>query len=494
MQEDASYPFLRPPARSPRATATLCPGHPMRNFRLRYGFHHHSLQFGSTLLCSILASAALLVTGCGGGTSSTTASVRHDWTWVGGSQTASQPGVYGTQGEPSTQNIPGARTGSAFWTDRQGNFWLFGGVGFANSQSTGSLNDVWEYQPSSNQWTWVSGTQQANQPAVFGTIGVASANNIPVGRINAQTWTDLQGNLWLFSGNNTYSDMWKFTPSSAEWTFMGGSTQNNFSVGPPKGIYGTLGQPAATNLPGPRIDAITWTDAQGNFWMYGGTGYDINGKGSQLGDLWRFTPANAEWTWMGGSSTAAPPASYGTKAVASSSNTPGGRSGSAFWSDGQGNLWLYGGIDSEGYGSDLWKYSNGEWTWIAGSNQPNQPVYGTEGVPSPISTPGGRNASASWMDAQGNLWLFGGSDVNALVYNDLWEFTNGQWLWVNGPVVPSGYGSFGVKGVGSSSNQPPPRIAACGWVDSSGNLWLFSGSNLDIGRSFWNNDLWEFTP
>ncbi len=30
MQEDASYPFLRPPARSPRATATHCPGHLVR--------------------------------------------------------------------------------------------------------------------------------------------------------------------------------------------------------------------------------------------------------------------------------------------------------------------------------------------------------------------------------------------------------------------------------------------------------------------------------
>ena len=38
----------------------------MRKFRLRHRFHHHSLQIASILLYSILASAVLLVTGCGG--------------------------------------------------------------------------------------------------------------------------------------------------------------------------------------------------------------------------------------------------------------------------------------------------------------------------------------------------------------------------------------------------------------------------------------------
>ncbi len=443
----------------------------------------------------LLAAAAL--TGCGGsmGPSGGHAAAAHDWTWIGGSQTPTQPGNYGTQGQPSSQNIPGSRQGSAYWTDRQGNFWLFSGYGVAGTQSDGRLNDLWEYQPSSGQWTWVSGPQQPNQPAVFGTTGAASPNNIPAGRVQAQTWTDSQGNLWLFSGTNFYSDMWKFTPSTGYWTFMGGSTQSNFSVGPPKGVYGTPGQPSATNLPGPRTNAITWTDSLGNFWMYGGSGYDINGQDALLGDLWRFTPNNAEWTWMGGPSTVVAPTSYGTKGVASSSNTPGARSGSAFWSDGQGNLWLYGGEDTDGYGNDLWKYSNGEWTWIAGSNQPDQSgVYGQKSVPSPISTPGARSNCVSWMDAHGNLWLFGGDDENALDYNDLWEFTNGQWVWMNGPQVTTGYGSFGTLGIGSSSNEPPPRTAAGGWVDRSGNLWLFGGFNLDIPHVALYNDLWEYTP
>ncbi len=448
-------------------------------------------------VCFFCAVATAALTGCGGSSGSTTITktpplTQHDWIWQSGSQNATQPGVYGTQGMPSPLNVPGSRHGFADWADSHGNFWLFGGDGLISPHNSGFLDDLWMYQPSTGQWTWVSGSQQPNQSANFGTIGVASPTNIPAGRISAQTWTDAQGNLWLFSGSNLYSDMWKFTPSTGEWTFMGGGTENNFS-GPIKGIYGTLGQPSPTNQPGPRDSAATWTDQQGNLWMYGGDGYDSNGQQGFLGDIWRYSPANLEWTWMGGSPIANTQPSYGSKGVASASNTPGGRGNSAFWGDAQGNLWLFGGGDVNGYNNDLWEYSNGEWTWIAGSNQPSQAgIYGTVAVPSPQNAPGARFNSVMWMDAHGNLWLFGGIDSLDIDYNDLWVFTNGQWAWMSGPQVPTGYGSFGAIGVGSSSDEPPPRTSAGGWVDQSGNLWLFGGVNVDIPQVNWYNDLWEY--
>jgi hypothetical protein len=51
-----------------------------------------------------------------------------------------------------------------------------------------------------------------------------------------------------------------------------------------------------------------------------------------------------------------------------------------------------------------------EWTWVSGDNVAQQPaVYGTKGVPSVNNKPGSRNGAVSWRDANGNLWLFGGS-------------------------------------------------------------------------------------
>jgi hypothetical protein len=38
------------------------------------------------------------------------------------------------------------------------------------------------------------------------------------------------------------------------------------------GVYGTLGTPAAGNVPGGREGAASWIDESGNFWLFGGCG------------------------------------------------------------------------------------------------------------------------------------------------------------------------------------------------------------------------------
>jgi len=74
------------------------------------------------------------------------------WTWVSGGNLANQNGVYGTQQTAAASNIPGSRWSTAAWTDASGNLWFFGGWGYASSlaQSTGFLNDTWEYQPAAD--------------------------------------------------------------------------------------------------------------------------------------------------------------------------------------------------------------------------------------------------------------------------------------------------------------------------------------------------------
>ena len=70
---------------------------------------------------------------------------------MGGSNTVGvteegQPGVYGTLGTAAAGNIPGGRDYSVSLTDKSGNFWLFGGAGFDSADTSGFLNDVWEFQ------------------------------------------------------------------------------------------------------------------------------------------------------------------------------------------------------------------------------------------------------------------------------------------------------------------------------------------------------------
>ena len=99
-----------------------------------------------------------------------------------------------------------------------------------------------------------------------------------------------------------------------EWTWMGGgSILNCIPVhGPPDfrppacglpGVYGTLGTFAAGNIPGSRYSAVSWTDSSGNFWLFGGSGYDAGDVLGTLNDLWEYKPSANEWAWMSGSST-----------------------------------------------------------------------------------------------------------------------------------------------------------------------------------------------
>jgi N-acetylneuraminic acid mutarotase len=75
---------------------------------------------------------------------------------VSGSNIGSANGIYGVQGGASPGKFPGARNSAASTTDDKGNFWVFGGGGFASTGGSTLLNDLWRYNPSSNQWEWVA--------------------------------------------------------------------------------------------------------------------------------------------------------------------------------------------------------------------------------------------------------------------------------------------------------------------------------------------------
>ena len=53
------------------------------------------------------------------------------WIWISGSSSINQYGVYGTRGEASSGNVPGARRAAVGWKDNSGNLWLFGGHGYS---------------------------------------------------------------------------------------------------------------------------------------------------------------------------------------------------------------------------------------------------------------------------------------------------------------------------------------------------------------------------
>ena len=62
------------------------------------------------------------------------------------------------------------------------------------------LNDLWQYSISTNEWTWIGGSNIAGGNGVYGALGVANSSNIPGAREMPAIWIDASGNVWLFGG------------------------------------------------------------------------------------------------------------------------------------------------------------------------------------------------------------------------------------------------------------------------------------------------------
>jgi len=422
-----------------------------------------------------------------------------------------------------------------------------------------------------DDWTWIDGTDIAGvavppapQYGSFPSTAPATIpnpfTNTPGARYAAAGWTDQFGNLFLFGGDgwelsgnsapNTLDapmdDLWVCVMSFdyCQWQLVGGYDPTkevvntvNTTVGAQiianaqneaqSGFY-----PGTPIAPQARLGAGTWTDNGGNLWLFGGK----SAGALFLNDLWEYntaafngtnyTTTEGQWTQMAGSGA---PDQLGTYTGPAGTLSPGARVNPASWTDSLGNLWLFGGFGYDGSGTigylnDLWEYTGGNWVWISGgtTNKANQKgAYGMAGTASLSNVPGGRHEAATWVDAHGNLWLFGGEGEDSVgtangILNDLWMYNIGsnEWTYVMGSTTanqngvygaqtligpPNTTGAAGTVGLtgGTAGTLPGSRWGASGWTDGAGDFWLFGGWGLDSTATDGNgalNDLWVYTP
>lgn len=279
---------------------------------------------------------------------------------------------------------------------------------------------------------------------------------------------------------------------AGQWTWMKGDTVAN-SIG----VYGSKGTANINNTPPGTYEATAEWRVGNILWLFAGMRSDY----SYTDELWKYDITTNMWTWVKGTKTGSIAVVYGTKGVVNAGNTPGSRTYcSATWTDNSGNLWLFGGaVLGGGITNELWRYTiaSNSWTWMSGTIIANDVgSYGTMGVESSTNMiPARYETDATWVDTNGDLWIYGGSDFSGNFRNDLWRYriSTGQWTWMKGSSSIKQAATYGTLNVAAVANNPSSRYCYSSWVDNTGRFWLFGGYVSTPSDNGPINDLWMYS-
>ncbi len=409
------------------------------------------------------------------------------WTWLWQNVRPDSLPVWGVLGQVDAGNDPGRRSELSFWAGPDGGLIIFGGYLASGSGSVGPANDLWRFD--GRHWVHLAGAASVNALASYGTLGVRSCTTWPGARSSAMSWSGPDGGLYVYGGEGyvtfgqpgRLSDVWRYDGC---WTWVAGTQQKESPH-----LYPDAG--VTTPTPGARTQGHVWSDGR-TAWLFGGLGPNHN-----FADVWRFD--GRAWTLVHGPNPAPPvvSTSYGQRGVASSTNTPGSRTGSATWLDAAGHLWLYGGQGlnpaANGRLADLWKFDGAQWTWVGGTTALEAPPSrGALGFASSTNSPGTRTQAVVWHDGT-DVWLFGGFGVINQTWADLWKWDGRLWTWVAGADQPNQYPTRGTLGVPSLSNRPGSR-AGSAVARLADGVYLYGGTGLDLSSTPTLGEVWRYQP
>jgi hypothetical protein len=369
------------------------------------------------------------------------------------------------------------------------------------------------------RWSWISGAMYDNSPlGVYPNMKNTYADTYlpPSREQHAADYIDSLGIYFVFGGlcydtdGTIYylNDLWTYNTSLGQWAWIaGGKLDSNNN-----GNYGTLGSSSSVTQPGGRTaQAISTPDG---IVIFGGlTQHDNNGAKAELNDVWKFTWATNQWTWIAGSSVYTAKVSTGGAYYygvwpsynASASLWPSSRNGYCWISSGDGDYaylsagyGLYDKNQTNTYGrlNDLWKFdlSTATWTWLSGSSQyrnisirvdGNYTIKGSEDA---NTMPRRRKDHACSLDATNQyIYIFGGTSFgNPDVLSDTLRFNliTKNWAYLSGSYLPTwSPGMLDSEGSFNSTNFPSGRYAMGNDFDSAGNLYIYGGLNAQTQSS-----------
>ena len=194
------------------------------------------------------------------------------WTWMAGDQTSSHTSpVYGTMGVEAPSNDPGDRFCYTKFVDSHNNLYFLGAV--LNDFGGGTISDVWKFNTSSAQWTWVGGNATISSTGSHVAKCDTNTINYPSAKIEGRaSWPDSCG--FFFRVAET---LWYYNVENNKFTWLNGTLGDVVN-------YGTMGISAPSNFPAGVYGANGFKDKFNNLWLFGG--YPT--FGIYFNDLWRF--------------------------------------------------------------------------------------------------------------------------------------------------------------------------------------------------------------
>ena len=254
----------------------------------------------------------------------------NEWAWVSGANTSTRGDVRDS-GTAAAGNIPGARAVRCYLDRAAGNFWLFGGEGYDSAGTAGYLNDLWKY--SAGQWTWMGGSNVADQSGTYGTQGTAAAGNIPgardgllLGPMRPEISGSSVGLVTTQRGHTEYlNDLWKYSAGRMD-------VDERVERGQPErdvrdSGHGCRGQRSW----GAR--QFDYLDRRGRKFLALRWSMVTTRRGHSEISTTCGSTAAGQWTWMSGSNVANQSGTYGTQGTAAAVNVPGARAGLYSWTE-----------------------------------------------------------------------------------------------------------------------------------------------------------------
>eukprot|EP01135_Chromosphaera_perkinsii_P011125 Nk52_evm34s2340 gene=Nk52_evmTU34s2340 len=411
-----------------------------------------------------------------------------------------------TDGEAAKENSPPSRALGLSFTDSQNRFWLFGGWGTMLDGTMNTFNnDVWMYEASRNEWTFITGCKAVSNECKAGKF---TSPVFPGGRKYALGSMQSNGVFTVIAGEGYvgstgtigfHADTWKFNIWDRAWTFVRGPQVAVAGGGSPLLEYPPIDKFVPSTDLTHRYAGISMYLVKGPKYkqttvVIGGDSFSkSNAVQESLNDMWQFVEPTCSVNCFQGHCPSSPNTCVCFSGwTGSDCNTftcspacvsgQGTCSGPNFC---QCNTGFSGSTCSV---TDIVGFSfYGNQGFDAAAVAPSSPGTATDGTYHPSGLVG------SAMCLGDNTFVFGGENAAGTTYHSgIWfldtEFATPQWGLRTTEASSGVWGSLGIE---SSSGQISPR-AYSAMICTSSKLYIFGGYGKDSAANVgYLSDTWS---